>query len=253
MLTRSQPISDLFVHDERGFTLIELVVALATGMVVLLALFGILDTTLRHSTALQDRVQANQIGRIAMTKMVDEMHSACLSPSFTPVQPESSPTELRFISAVGNEAVLANAYEHRIVFTEKGKEGTLIDYAYKSNGGSWPKFTFASTATPSGGTLLANNISKTTGVPMFSYYKYAEASEDPETLPLNTIDEKESLAEKEKLNTKTAAETAAVKVGFHAETNDRNTLNRGVDLSSQLTFSFSVPNSETPIHDAPCQ
>jgi hypothetical protein len=253
MLTRLQPIPDSLIRDERGFTLVELVVALVAGMVVLLALFSVLDVSLRHSTAVQDRVQANQIGRIAMTKMVDEMHSACLSPGFTPVQPESSPTELRFISAVGKEAVLVNAYEHRVVFTEKGKEGTLIDKAYPSNGGSWPKFTFASTATPSGGTLLASNISATTGVPVFSYYKYATASDSSEALPLNTIEESTSLAEKEKLNAKTAAEAAAVRVGFHAETNDRNTLNRGVDLSSQVTFSFSVPNSETPIHDAPCQ
>jgi hypothetical protein len=26
-----------------------------------------------------------------------------------------------------------------------------------------------------------------------------------------------------------------------------------VNMSSQVTFSFSVPNSETPILDAPCQ
>ena len=249
MLTPLPPIPDSLAHGERGFTLVELVVALAAGMVVLLALFSVLDVSLRHSTAVQDRVQANQIGRIAMTKMVDEMHSACLAPSFTPVQPESTPTELRFISAVGKDAVLQSASEHRIVFTE----GKLIDKAFPSNGGSWPKFAFASTATPSGGTLLASNISATTGTPVFSYYKYATASDSSGALPLNTIEENESLAAKEKLTATTAAETAAVRVSFHAETNDRNTLNRGVDLSSQVTFSFSVPNSETPIHDAPCQ
>lgn len=251
MLMHHQLPADLPVHNESGFTLIELVVALAAGMVVLLALFGILDTTLRHSTALQDRVQANQIGRIAMTKMVDELHSACISPSFTPVQPESSPTELRFISAVGKEAVLANAYEHRVVFTENGKNGKLTDKIYPSNSGSWPKFLFPTT--PTSEVLLASNVSKATGVPVFSYYKYASASEETETLPLNTIEESSSLAEKEKLNTTTAAETAAVKVSFHTETSDNNTLNKGIDLSSQVTFSFSVPNSETPIHDAPCQ
>lgn len=249
---RSQSISDLLVHDKRGFTLVELLVALVAGMVVLLALFSILDLSLRHSTALQDRVQANQIGRLAMTKIVDELHSACLSPSFTPVQPESTPTELRFISAPGSEAVLANAYQHRIVFTESGKNGKLTDKVYPSNGGSWPKFLFP--ANPTSEVLLASNISKVTGVPIFSYYKYASASESTEALPLNTIDESSSLvAEKASLTEAGAAEAASVNVSFHTETSDRNTLNKGVDLSAQVTFSFSVPNSETPIHDAPCQ
>ena len=251
MLIRRQPISSV-VFDEHGFTLIELVVALAAGMVVLLALFSILDISLRHTTALQDRVQANQTGRIAMTKIVDELHSACISPSFTPVQKESTPTELRFISAPGSIAVLEKAYEHRIVFTESGKNGTLKDKIYQSNGGSWPKFSFP--GSPTSEVLLASNISQTTGIPIFSYYKYASASESTESLPLNTIEEKSSLvAEKGKLSETAAAETAAVNVSFHTETVDKNTLNRGVDLSAQVTFSFSVPNSETPIHDAPCQ
>jgi prepilin-type N-terminal cleavage/methylation domain-containing protein len=254
MLTRQRPISSLLMLDERGFTLVELVVALVAGLVVLGALFSVLEVSLRHSTAVQDRVQANQLGRIAMTKIVDELHSACLSPGFTPVQPESAPNELRFVAAYGNEAVLANAYEHRIVFTKKEKMGTLTDYAYKSNGGSWPKFTFSSTATPSSGTLLASNISETEsggkGVPVFRYYKYASSSGSTEALPLNTINETPLTTP---LTSTTAAEAASAQVGFHTEVNDRNTLNRGVDLSAQVTFSFSVPNSETPIHDAPCQ
>jgi prepilin-type N-terminal cleavage/methylation domain-containing protein len=250
MLMRRQSISSV-VLDERGFTLIELVVALAAGTVVLLALFSILDISLRHTTALQDRVQANQTGRIAMTKIVDELHSACISPSFIPVQKESTPTELRFVSAPGSEAVLEKAYEHRIVFTESGKNGTLKDKIYPSNGGSWPKFSFP--GSPTSEVLLANNISQTGVIPIFSYYPYASASESTEALPLNTIEEKTLVAEKGKLTETAAAETAAVKVAFHTETVDKNTLNRGVDLSAQVTFSFSVPNSETPIHDAPCQ
>jgi prepilin-type N-terminal cleavage/methylation domain-containing protein len=252
MLRSQPPISPSLILDERGFTLIELVVALAAGLIVLLALFSILDVSLRHTTAVQDRVQANQIGRIAMTKVVDELHSACISPSFTPVQQGSTETELIFVNGTGGEAVLEKATEHKIVFTENGKNGKLTDKIYPSNGGSWPKFLFPTT--PTSEVLLASNISKTTGVPVFSYYKYASASESTEALPLNTIDESSSLAGiKEKLSEKGASEAAAVKVAFHSETNDRNTLNSGVDLSAQVTFSFSVPNSETPIHDAPCQ
>ncbi|MFZ1155372.1 MAG: prepilin-type N-terminal cleavage/methylation domain-containing protein [Solirubrobacteraceae bacterium] len=255
MLTPRQPIPSLSLHDELGFTLIELVVALAAGVVVLLALFSILDISLRHTTAIQDRVQANQLGRVAMTKVVDELHSSCLSPGFTPVQSESTPSEMRFVSSYGSTAVLATAYEHRIVFTANGKNGKLVDKTYKSNSGSWPEFKFPTT--PTSEVTLVNGVSESESggkaIPIFEYYKYASASESTGALPLNTIEELKSLAEKGKLTTTTAHETASVKMNFHTEANDRNTLNRGVDLSAQVTFSFSVPNSETPIHDAPCQ
>jgi Tfp pilus assembly protein PilW len=251
MLKPQRHITGSLVSSEHGLTIIELLVSIVAGLVVLLALFSVLDVSLRHSTATQDRVQANQIGRVAMTKVVDEMHSACLSPSFTPVMPKSTANEFRFVSAYGSEAVLTKAYEHRIVFTENGKNGTLTDKIAPSNGGSWPKFSFPSN--PTSEVKLAENVSAITGVPIFRYYKYASASESSGTLPLNTIDEEKSLFESIELGEKKAAETAAVNFSFHTEATDRNTLNRGVDLSSQVTFSFSVPNSETPIHDAPCQ
>jgi prepilin-type N-terminal cleavage/methylation domain-containing protein len=252
MLMRQQPTSPLPMLEEDGFTLVEMVVALAAGLVVLGALFSVIDVSLKHSTAVQDRVQANQLGRIAMTKMVDELHSACLSPGFTPVQSGSKDTELVFVNSYGPEAILVKASEHKIVFDSSAK--TLTDKSYPSNGGSWPKFTFASTPTPSSGTLLASNVSQTEpggkAVPVFRYYKYATASGSTEALPLNTINETPLTTP---LTSTTAAEAASVQISFHSEANDHNTLNRGVDLNAQMTFSFSVPNSETPIHDAPCQ
>ena len=84
----------------------ELVVAMAAGIVVTGALFAILDVSLHQSARITDKVQADQLGRTAMTAMTDELHSACIAPEVTPVQAESSGTELRFVTAYGKEAVL---------------------------------------------------------------------------------------------------------------------------------------------------
>ncbi len=238
------------VREERGTTLIELLVALVAGLIVTGALLGILVISLRQSTTLGDKLQADQIGRIAMTKVADELHSACISPSFTPVQTGSGENELMFITAYSPEAVIPNAEEHRIVYTSANK--TLTDYSYKSSGGSWPKFTFPAVSSPTSTVKLAGHISpvvtKGTTERIFTYYKYAEKSSESTETPLTTLEEKKGLTESQ------AASAASVLIQFAATAEDGNTaLERSINLRDQITFSFSVPNSETPVHDAPCQ
>ena len=153
MLAQSPHTNPLRAHDERGFTLVELIVAMATGMVVSLALFAILDFSVRQSGRLNDVAQATQLGRGAMTKMIDELHSACLSPGFTPIQEKSSATSLLFVNANTSEALISKSYafEHKIEWKEEsgGKgAGTLTDYKYAATGGELPEFTFSSTGKP---------------------------------------------------------------------------------------------------------
>ena len=93
---------DLLV-SATGFTLIELLVAMVAGMAVIGALFGILEVPFHQTANLTDRVQSNQNGRIAMTRIIDALHSTCLSPEFKPIQESSSENDLSFVNAYSNE------------------------------------------------------------------------------------------------------------------------------------------------------
>lgn len=250
------------ISQEHGLTLMETLVAMIAGLAVTGALFGILEVSLHQTSRIEDKVQADQLGRITMTKIVDELHSACISPEFRPIREKSSGTELRFVDAVGKEAVLKNGVLHKIVWAEESsklKTGTLTDYSYQSTGGEWPTFTF-NESTPTSTVQIATNISKYEGnaaTPIFQYFPYATASsgETSSTQPLSTISTTALTGNSKGELSSTEAETAAsVLISFNAAPVDGyEALHRDMPVSNQVVFAFSAPPSETPIEAAPCQ
>jgi hypothetical protein len=80
-----------FAADD-GFTVAELLVAMAVGMIVLLASALTLDNTLSATATVQRRVDANQRGRAAMDDIVRELRSqVCLTTEWVADADKSSP------------------------------------------------------------------------------------------------------------------------------------------------------------------
>jgi prepilin-type N-terminal cleavage/methylation domain-containing protein len=253
--------SDSPVRSAAGFTLVEVLVAVVLSVVVIGAASSILVIGLDQSSRINNRVQATQLGRIAMTKIVDELHSACLTEKFVPVQKGSTAQELWFIDAYGEEAIISKAYEHEIVWTgnpAKPKEpGQLIDYSYPNTStSSWPKFEFAP---PQGQTkrLLGEHIYMTEigtneFAPIFKYSKYSTSASSGLHTPLGGLEV--MTPETATLTATTAAGVAAVTVSFTAApVNNSLALSRGAPLSAEVAFALGAPSSEATITDSPCR
>lgn len=257
-------------RDERGFTLIETLVAMFSAVVVVGALYAILDLSVAQTARVTGMVQASQTGRITITKISEELESACIAPGFTPVEVGSGEntkeSQLVFVNAYtpSNEALIIKALKHVIVW-EKSK-GLLIDRQYKSNGGSWPEFSYPEKAT--GETRLGEGISETETseivagksvekeIPIFRYYKYSKEPSSVKTESVLTTLKEIELEKKgtEQILTSTEAkETAAVEISFNQSSVDKYSREVPASFKTQITLSFSVPDAETPVEEKPCE
>jgi len=236
---------------EHGFTLIELLVSMLMATIVIGALFEIFIVSLHQTSRITDSVQATQLGRTAITRVVDELHSACIARKFAPVQAESSGTKLIFVNAYSKEAVInkTEVYEHEIEWSSATQK--MTDTITPASSGEWPKFIFASTPTK---TVLGEHIAEEgSSNPIFKYYKYGETYSSGSTEPVSTLIEMTPIPSSGMTATE-AAQVAAVVVSFATKPIDgETTLSRSAEFSNQVTFAFGAPSSEAKIEDGPCQ
>src|SRR5579862_2356650 len=89
-------------HAERGFTLVEVMVALAIGLVVSTATLAVVIVSVHLGSNYTDRVDANQQGRLAMEKITQALNSSCVTPNQPPILAGSTNTSVTFYSGTGD-------------------------------------------------------------------------------------------------------------------------------------------------------
>jgi Tfp pilus assembly protein PilW len=240
------------LRTEHGFSLIETLIAMVTGLIVTAVAFALLRVSLEQTQRASDYVQASQLGRTAMTSIVDELDSACLRSGFAPVQEKSTPEKLMFYDAFSKEAEIPNSQiqYHEIEWKqEPGKTtGTLTDAKGIVTGTSGTKY-IHSTPTE---TQIGTHIGKNGSEPIFQYYEYG--TEATETAEAGVSPLKLMKLEGSELKSTQALKVAAVQVSFRAfPTDGKEAADRSLDLRSQVTFAFSAPIAEPTITDEPCQ
>jgi prepilin-type N-terminal cleavage/methylation domain-containing protein len=241
------------LRSEHGFTLMETLVAMVAGLLVAFAATMLMRVSLEQTERATDYVQASQLGRTAMNRIVDELNSACLSAGFTPVEAASTSEKLVFYDAFSKEAEIPNGQVQFHQIEWRSATSTLYDDKAIKNGENSSGYTHTE---PEEDFLIGKHIVKSVNSgkeePIFRYYEYnteAKGSSEASVAPFTEI----------KLGSKalTAAEAekvAAVQISFRAlPNNGKESAGRNVDLRSQVTFAFSAPIAEPTITDGPCQ
>ncbi len=267
MLTRAHRPSSLSLRDERGLSLVELLVSMTAGAIVIAGIVALFGVSLGQSALIRDRVQADRLGRTALNKILNELHSSCTgfgstaiqAPSTTPTSPlaATGPLNLWFLTAYGSEssgeAAIKSVTEHDLVWTSTGASNTgqalgkLTDYSWKSTGGeppnsAWTFNSVLSTATATGARVVATNVIPAETSTIFRYFKYDTTATDAaygELVPLATSELPPT--------TVTAAQIAKVTIAYtqapeHGDTRAGHTTSFMSSVSLRLTPTES--NSE---------
>ncbi len=236
-------VSDM--SSERGFTLVELLVGMAISIVVLFGILSLIDVSTRSSARVASRVEVNQRARVSLQRLLDELHSTCVSPNVLPVVAASNgytsdDNNLIFLQQTGS-AVSPTPSEHIVSLAN----GTLTERVYPATGGTAPNWTFAST--PSSTTELVTNVgpalvgSGPSTVPLFQYFAYQGAQLSTTSLPTP-------------LSGSDAARTVAVTVSFSVSprSNPANDQHAAVSVSDSVVLRLSPASEAATEVNPPC-
>ena len=168
-------------RSEDGFTLIELLVASLIGVVVLLAAFALLDTTVRGQHRVQERIDAVASGRQAMELLTRQLRSQICLGKDSPSVTEATDTRTTFYASLAPQGATASTRQvvqrRTLEFVPDGSAagtGKIVETVLDSKQPlPYPDWT----GTPVTRTIVTG-IAPVAGIPLFQYYKF-----DPVTAP----------------------------------------------------------------------
>lgn len=231
-------MSDLpSLKDERGTTIIELLVGMAMGMIVLVGLTMVIITTLHGTARVDARVEATQNARLTVTRIIEELHSACIAPQVAPVKEGSSKIKLIFWHAAGGEGHAVTPIPVKSEISLEGGALRQIDKAKTGivNG----EYVFESVGKTQ---TLISHVSPPPGGAVFSYYNYANGALSSSALATS-------------LSKASAEQTILVKVTLVAEPASNPVRDASADatVSDSATLRLTPPSFDESAAASPCQ
>ncbi len=170
------------MRDEGGYTLVELLIGSMVSLIVLAAIMMMVQVATGDQNRVVQHVYAGQRGRPVMNRIVDRLHSACVSPGLAPVREGSSETSLVVYSKSGS-AVSPTPNRYVIALSE----GKLTETVALGSGTEPSNWTFGSASTP---VQLINGVGTAkvgeppVAVPLFRYFAYEEGHVATTPLPV---------------------------------------------------------------------
>lgn len=228
------------MRDERGYTLIELMIGAMISLVVLGAILAMVQVATGNQDRVAERVYANQRGRPVMNRLLDRLHAACVSPSLAPVLPGSDDNSLIIYSKSGSDV---SPVPDKYVFSLSG--GVLTETVYPGIGGEPEEWTFGSPSAPKqvldgvGGAKIGE---PPVAVPLFQYFAYENGV--VATTPLATP-----------LSAETAAKTVQVDIAYTVGPSADASADPGapITLSDAATLRIEPASEDSAEVNLPCE
>jgi Tfp pilus assembly protein PilW len=230
-------VSSAPLRDESGYSLVELLLATAAALVIGTAALMLVVASLHLSSTYTDRVDSNQLGRTAMEKVVQVLHSSCVASNIAPVLAGSDDNNLIVYSVLAAQPTL-QPNEVEISYASGSLTMATSPYLSGSSPADW-RF-----SSPANEVLLQHATAATINGAtqpsrIFQYFGYSGTaiSTTPFATPLSSAD---------------AASTAMVTVTFQAIPSSGNSaMNRGVALSNSVVLRLSpASGSATAVNGA---
>jgi prepilin-type N-terminal cleavage/methylation domain-containing protein len=175
------------LSDERGFTLVELMVATLIATIVLLAAFKLVDLAVGSQVENENRLEAVQRGRQAMELVGRDLRSQiCPARNQSPIQVAENDRIVFYASLApapsSNAPLTIEKRELAFEVPAGATRGQIVERVYK-NQAIPPAQSFPAGATPDRTNVLADNLTRVNNGPIFRYWKYDPAL-SPNLLPL---------------------------------------------------------------------
>ena len=241
--------------DERGFTLIEPLVSAIAALIVSTATLAIVISAVHLSSQQQDRIDANQQGRLAMLRITQALNSSCVAASVAPILAGSDANHVMFYSAqaaAGTQSAGSTINPNYVTVTYNpsptASQPALVMATGTWASGTTPANWLFNTATSFA--LLQWAGQATVGgaaQPTFQYYGYTAGTGTISTTPLAVP-----------LSAANAAKTSMITVSFAAYPNTLTANNfttqngRAVDLTDSIVLRLTPASSAASASNAPC-
>jgi type II secretory pathway pseudopilin PulG len=169
------------LRAQGGFTLPELLVAMGIGMMTVLAVVAILETTMKQSNSIAGRVNATQRGRIAMDTMTRELRSQVCYSTTVPAVISGDDDSVKFYVDLSNGSKPAEQRELRFDQTTR----TIRERAWVGSGSP-----LAFPTNPTRNRLLLDDVYRRSftgeNTEIFRYFAYNTADPPRPDLRLTT-------------------------------------------------------------------
>lgn len=169
------------LRDERGFTLVELMLTLSIGLVIIMASLTVLDGATRRSDGVQRRATSIQQGRAAMDHMVRSLRSqVCVRfddvTIATPIVAASG-SSVTYYSDFGDASGVPD--KHTLTVASDGKvTDTFIDGTGTQNAATFTSAPVTRT--------VADRIAGSGTIPILRYFGFNSASPPTPDAALNS-------------------------------------------------------------------